>query len=342
MKTTTIGVDLGKRAVQVFTGNGKAVKVYRSDVLGHFAKLKPAIIGIEACSGSHYWARELEKLGHSVRLMPPQYVKPYVKRNKNDSADAEACWEAVQRPGMRFVPVKTAQQQASLQLHRQRERLVGERTKVINQVFGFFLEFGVAFPRSVNRFVRNVGELLSKLEERIPPLARHLIERSADDFVGLSARIDECERLIKAELREDPMAQRLDSIAGVGAITATAVRASVPDVSHFKNGRHFATSLGVTPLQLSSGQTVRLGRMSKRGNPYLRKLLIQGAHAVLNTASCKDDAHRRWLRSLIERRGRCKAAVALANKNARIIYAILAGKADRFSPDAAHRQRDAA
>jgi transposase len=336
MKGTMIGMDIAKRSVQLFSENGKK-KLYRSEVLGYFAKHEAVTVALEACSGSHYWGRELQKLGHKVCLMPPQYVKPYVKRNKNDAADAEACWEAAQRPNMRFVPVKTAEQQAALQLHRERERLIGERTKVVNQVCGFLLEFGVVLSRGVSKFAMNAREALRKHAECIPLISAKLLERCVDDFNRLAERIEECEQLIKGQLRDDPVAQKLDTIAGVGPIIATAARASVPDISQFKNGRHFATSLGVVPLQVSSGQTIRLGKMSKRGNPYLRKLLIQGAHAVLNTVGRKDDAHSRWLQELCRRRGRCKAAVALANKNARIIYAIMAGKAERFSPDAAHQ-----
>jgi transposase len=339
MGAVTIGMDIAKGSVQLF-GEGLKKKLYRSEVLTYFGKLEALTVALEACSGSHYWGRELAKLGHTVRLMPPQYVKPYVKRNKNDAADAEACWEAAQRPSMRFVPVKTAEQQAALQLHRERERLICERTKVVNQACGFLLEFGIALSRGVSKFAMNVREALSKHTERIPPLTSNMLDRCVGDFNRLVERIEDCEELIKTQLRNDPVAQKLDTIAGIGPIIATAARASVPDIGQFKNGRHFATSLGLVPLQASSGQTIRLGKMSKRGNPYLRKLLIQGAHAVLNTVNRKDDSHSRWLQELVRRRGRCKAAVALANKNARIMYVIMAGKAERFSPDAAHRLRE--
>jgi transposase len=274
-----------------------------------------------------------------VRMMAPQYVKPYVKRNKNDSADAEACWEAVQRPNMRFVAIKTPEQQAALQLHRERERLICERTKVVNQVCGFLLEFGVVLSRGISKFAANAGEALAKHERRIPPLTLCLVQRCVDDFLRFNDRVDECEKLIKAQLKEDPIAQNIDTIAGVGPIIATAARASVPHITEFKNGRHFAASLGLVPSQASSGQTIRLGKMSKRGNPYLRKLLIQGAHAVLNMVHRKDDPHSRWLKELMRKRGRCKAAVALANKNARIMYVILAGKTTSFCPVKAHEQQ---
>lgn len=337
-----VGIDLGKSALQIFGGTEFECRLRRSEVVEFFGKMESVTIGIEACSGAHYWARELTKLGHTVRLMPPQYVKPYVKRNKNDSADAEGCWEAVQRPNMRFVPIKTPEQQAALQLHRERERLVCERTKVVNQVGGFLLEFGVVLSRGISKFAANVTQVLAKYGERIPPLTHCLVARCIDDFLHFDKRIEQCEQLINAQLQEDPVAQSLDTIAGVGPITATAIRASVPDITQFKNGRHFAASLGLVPSQASSGQTIRLGKMSKRGNPYLRKLLIQGAHAVLNTVNRrKDDAHSRWLKELCHRRGRCKTAVALANKNARIIYAILAGKTKQFCPEKAHQQQEA-
>jgi len=339
-RISTVGIDLGKSALQIFGDGGFEKRLRRSEVPEFFANNMALTIGIEACSGAHYWARELTNLGHKVHMMPAQYVKPYVKRNKNDSADAEGCWEAVQRPNMRFVPVKTPEQQAALQLHRERERLVCERTKIVNQVGGFLLEFGVVLSRGVTKFAANVTEALAKYEKRIPPLTHCLAKRCVDDFLHFDKRVGECEKLIKAQLEEDPMAQSLDTIAGVGPIIATAVRASVPDIGAFKNGRHFAASLGLVPSQDSSGQTIRLGKMSKRGNPYLRKLLIQGAHAVLNTIKHKDDPHSLWLKDLCHRRGRCKTAVALANKNARIMYAILAGKSTHFCPAKAHQRQE--
>ena len=336
MGAVTIGMDIAKGSVQLY-GEGLKKKLYRSEVLTYFAKLEGLTVALEACSGSHHWAREIGKLGHEVRLMPPQYVKPYVKRNKNDAADAEACWEAAQRPGMRFVPVKTAEQQAALQLHRERERLICERTKVVNQACGFLLEFGVVVSRGVAKFAMKVREALQLHSEAIPALSAKLLERCASDFCRLNERLDECEALIRAQLRDDPVARQLETLPGVGPIIATAMRASIPDIGHFKNGRHFATSLGLVPSQTSTGKTIRLGKISKRGNPYLRKLLIQGAHAVLNTVAHKDDSHSRWLKKLLNHRNRGKVAVALANKNARIIYAILAGKTNRFSPALAHQ-----
>lgn len=331
-----IGVDLAKNSLQLFGGGKLQRRIRRSEVIPFFAKIEPATIGLEACSGSHFWGRELKKLGHDVRLMPPQYVKAYVKRNKNDNEDAEACWEAVQRPNMRFVPIKQPEQQAALQLHRERERLVGERTKVVNQAAGFLLEFGIVLPTGVKKFPEKVRTALERHEEQLPPITVQLVSRCVDDFLHFNQRVEYCEELIKAQLKEDTLAQKLDTIAGVGAIIATAARAYYYDITGFKNGRHFAASLGLTPTQRSTGLTVRLGKISKRGNPYLRKLLVQGAHAVLNTVSRKDDPHSKWLKELVKRRGRCKAAVALANKNARIIYAILSGKSDSFSPELAH------
>jgi transposase len=341
-RISTVGIDLGKSALQVFGDNKFEKRLRRSEVLEFFAKGEKFTVGMEACSGAHYWARELTKFGHTVRLMAPQYVKPYVKRNKNDSADAEACWEAVERPNMRFVPVKTPEQQAALQLHRERERLVCERTKTVNQVCGFLLEFGVVLSRGITKFATNVTEALAKYEKMLPPLTRCLVNRCVEDFLHFDKRVEECEKLINAQLKDDPIAQALDTIAGVGPIIATAMRASVPDIGEFKNGRHFAASLGLVPSQASSGQTIRLGKMSKRGNPYLRKLLIQGAHAVLNGVKYRNDPHSLWLKELLKRRGRCKAAVALANKNARIIYAILAGKTKQFCPIKAHQQQEVA
>jgi transposase len=331
-----IGIDIGKSAHQLYCTGGLKKRLRRSEILEFFSNYTASTIGMEACGGSHYWARELSKAGHTVKLMPPQYVKPFVKRNKNDSADAEGCWEAVQRPTMRFVPVKTAEQQASLQLHRERERLICERTKTVNQVGGFLLEFGIVLSRGINKFAANVADALEKYSERIPALTQMLVSRCVDDFLYFEKRVQQCDELIKLQLKEDPIALCLDTIAGIGPIIATALRALVPDPSQFTNGRHFAASLGLVPSQSSSGQTIRLGKMSKRGNPYLRKTLIQGAHAVINMIGNKTDPHSCWIRDIVERRGRCKAAVAIANKNARIAFAMLSGKTTKFDPIKAH------
>jgi transposase len=331
---STIGVDIAKSVIQVHgaTATGRVVfrkRLNRKDFLPFMANLRPALVGMEACSGAHHWGRELVKLGHDVKLMPAQYVKPYVKTNKNDMADAEGCAEAVTRPTMRFVPVKTEAQQELCMVHRVRERLIKERTALANEIRGFWVELGVVFPQGVDRLLEHVTKALSEHEERLSGGFRAMMERLCGEFSRKDEEIEHYDRLLEEQSRVNEDCQRLMSIPGIGVVTATAIVATVGSMSVFSNGRQFAAYLGLVPRQHSSGGKDRLGGISKRGDGYLRKLLVQGAQAVLRHAQTGSDRRSEWLRELIARRGRCRAAVALANKNARIVWALLT-RGDQF------------
>lgn len=325
---STLGIDLAKNRFRVVGLNaaGKVVLrkwLYRSDVMGFMTQLSPCLVGMEACAGAHYWGREFVKLGHDVRLMPPQYVKPYVKRNKNDTNDAEACAEAATRPTMHFVPVKTEGQQALLQLHRVRERLVKVRTALGNEIRGFLAEFGIVLPVGINRLGCEVSEALSKYGEQLRGETSEVILRLRSELLRVEEEISFYERRIRQLHRQTPASVRLDSIPGIGEMVASAIVATVGNGSQFRNGRQFAAFLGLTPRQHSTGGKPRLGRISKRGDGYVRKLLVQGAQAVLKRVEKKTDPYSQWIKQLVERRGWCRAAVAVANKNARISWALL-------------------
>jgi transposase len=325
---STIGIDIAKSVIQVHgaSKSGRRLfskKVNRSEFLPFMANLKPCLVGMEACGGSHHWGRELSKLGHEVKLMPPQHVKPYVKTNKNDAADAEACAEAVTRPTMRFVPVKSEAQQELAMLHRVRERLIKERTALANQIRGFFTELGMVFPQGINRLQSRVTEALKKHDERLSGMFRTMMNQLLEEFTCKETEIERYEKMLEEQSRSDEQCKRLMTIPGVGVITATAIVSTIGSMNPFSNGRHFAAFLGLVPRQHSSGGKDRLGGISKRGDGYLRKLLVQGAHAVLRHSKKLKGSRGQWLNNLILNRGRCRAAVALANKNARIIWALL-------------------
>ena len=324
MQVSTVGIDLAKRVFQIHgvDQDGNVVlrkQLRRAQVLGFFAKLPPCLVGMEACGTSHYWARELATLGHEVRLMPPQYVKPYVKRNKHDPADAEACCEAVRRPSMRFVPVKTEGQQAVLVMHRSRELLVRQRTQVVNALRGHFAEFGVIEPQGI----WHVGRLRARLEDEstIPEPGRTVLGL----LIGQLDQLDRCIAQVEAEIlawhRANPVSRRLAEIPGVGPLIASTIVATVPDPSVFRSGREFAAWLGLVPRQRSTGGKERLGRISRQGNRSIRRLLIVGAHsALLRSKEIRANA---WVRGLLGRCARLKVAVALANKTARIAWAMM-------------------
>ena len=282
---TTIGLDLAKQVFQVhgIDADGTTVlrkQLRRSQVLSFFSRLAPCLVGMEACATAHYWARELAALGHEVRLMPAQYVKAYIKRNKNDAADAEAICEAVVRPTMRFVPAKTAEQQAALLLHRGRERLVRQRTGLVNALRGHLAEFGVIAPQGL----RNVGKLIAVVRDvgdaRLPDLARQVLEVLAAQIEQLEGAVAAVEKQLMAWHKSNPVSQRLATIPGIGPIIASAIAASVAEPGGFRSGREFAAWLGLVPRQNSTGGKHRLGGISKRGNRYLRRLLINGASAI--------------------------------------------------------------
>jgi transposase len=329
MKITTIGFDVAKTIFQIHgvDGQGRVAvrkRLKRNQVLTSFANLAPCLIGMEACGGAHYWARQLAGFGHTVKLIAPQFVKPYVKTNKNDAADAEAICEAVARPNMRFVPVKSGEQQGVLALHRARQGFVKARTAQANQIRGLLAEYGIVIPQGISHIARRLPEILEDAENALPGLFRELIARLGEHMQSLDRHVEELEAQIQRWHRNNATSCRLAQIPGIGPITASALAASVGDGKQFKNGRQLAAWLGLVPKQHSSGGKPLLLRISKRGDTYLRTLLIHGARAVIRCAGHKADYQDSWLACLIERRHKNVAAVALANKDARIVWALLA------------------
>lgn len=324
-EVSTIGLDLAKHMFQVhgLDEQGNVVvrkQVRRTALLKFFATLAPCTVGLEACASAHYWAREIGALGHIVKLMPPAYVKPYVKRGKNDAADAEAICEAVMRPTMRFVPVKSAEQQANAMIYKVRELLVRQRTQLINALRSHLAELGVIAAQGVGKIDGLIAVVRDRSDERLPSAARGALLELAGQIEALDARIEPLEREIVSAVRSNDTARRLASVPGIGPIIAGALLAMVPDPGGFSSARHFACWLGFAPRQNSSGGKQRLGRISKRGNRYLRSLLILGARNVLRRSSARMSA---WLKALRARRPFKVAAVALAHKTARIVWALM-------------------
>jgi transposase len=337
MNIKRIGIDLAKLVFQLHgvDHQGKPVlrkQLRRNQMLGYFAKLSPCLIGMEACSSSHYWARELQKLGHSVKLMAPQFVKPYVKGNKNDANDAEAICEAVARPNMRFVAVKTIEQQDIQTVHRIRSGLVQQRTAKVNQIRGFLAEYGIVVERRVEKLRKALPLLLEDAENGLSLDFRALLQSLQQDLIALDDRASEMDKKIQQLANTNSTAKRLQQIPGIGPITATALACAIGDGKQFKRGRDLAAWIGLTPRQHSSGGKDCLLGISKRGDAYLRTLLIHGARSVLKVADKKDDPRSRWLQNLCSRRNKNIAAVALANKNARIVWALLTKGTD-FLPE---------
>jgi transposase len=319
---TTIGLDLAKHVFQVHGVDARGATVLRKrlrrgQVLGFFSRIPRCVVGLEACATAHYWARELGALGHEVRLMPAQYVKAYIKRNKHDAADAEAICEAVGRPTMRFV----SEQQATQLLHRGREQLVRQRTMLVNALRAHLAEFGLVAAQGL----RNVGELIAIVrddgDKRLPAVARQVLQVLANQIEQIEAAIAALERQLLAWHKTNPVSQRLASIPGIGPIIATAIATTVADPTVFRSGREFAAWLGLVPRQNSTGGKTRLGGITKRGNRYLRRLLINGASAnLLRSKATKADP---WVIGLRRRRPPLVVAVALANKTARIAWAVM-------------------
>ena len=328
MNINRIGLDLAKAVFQVHGVDGQEKVVLnrqlrRSQVLGFFGKLPPCLIGMEACASSHYWAKELMKRGHTVRLIAPQFVKPYVKSQKNDANDAAAICEAVSRPSMRFVAVKTEEQQDIQAVHRVRSELVKQRTAKVNQIRGLLGERGIAVGQRVAVLRKQLPELLEDAGNPLSDRFRRLLHGLREDLVALDHRIAALDQEILTIVGESAAVQRLQKIPGIGPVTATALVAAVGDGSCFKRGRDLAAWLGLTPRQHSSGGKERLLGISKHGDSYLRTWLIHGARAVLRTVGDKTDPRSCWLKSVSARRHKNIAAVALANKNARIVWALL-------------------
>src|SRR5882672_5350887 len=336
---TTIGLDIAKSVFQVHGVDAEGNVIIRRQlkrryVLAFFQKLPPCLVGIEACASSHHWSRELQALGHRVRLMPPAYVKPYVKRQKNDAADAEAICEAVTRPNMRFVETKTAEQQGCLTLHRTRHLFIRQQTAVINAIRAHLAEFGIVAP--VGR--KGVDQLLSIVadasDKRLPAVTRSCVAALGAQLQMLKAQILEFDRMIWAWHRSSETSKRLDAIPGVGPALATALVASVADPKAFRSGRDFSAWIGLVPKQSSSGGKDKLGSISKQGDRYLRSLFTAGALAVIRYAKIHGTRHRPWLTALLARRPTKVAAIALANKLARMAWAMMA-RGERYREPAA-------
>jgi len=336
---TTIGLDIAKSVFQVHGVDAEGHVVIRRQlkrryVLGFFQKLPPCLIGIEACASSHHWSRELQGLGHTVRLMPPAYVKPYVKRHKNDAIDAEAICEAVARPNMRFVATKTPEQQSGLVLHRTRHLFIRQQTAVINSIRAHLAEFGIVAPVGRNGVEQLLSVAADSNDKRLPEVARACVVALGAQLQTLKAQILQFDRLIMAWHRSSEASRRLDDIPGVGPALATALVASVADPKVFRSGRDFSAWIGLVPKQNSSGGKDRLGHISKRGDRYLRSLFTTGALAVIRYAKIHGTKHRPWLTALLARRPTKVAAIALANKIARIAWAMMA-RGERYKQPAA-------
>jgi transposase len=328
-----IGIDLAKSVFQIHGVDAHENVVLRRQVRraklrAFFAQCPPCHIGMEACGSAHYWARELDRLGHTVRLIAPQFVTPYRKNDKNDGNDAEAVCEALGRPTMRFVPIKDEEQQAVLCVHRARSLLVEERTALANQLRGLLAEYGLVIPQGVARLRAALPGILEDAENGLPLLAREVFADLTARLQGLDTHIATYDRRILHLARTMAAAKRLLQVEGVGPLTATALVASVGDARLFKNGRQFAAWLGLVPRQHSTGGKSRLGRITKRGDVYLRTLLVHGARSLLRQRGKKTNAKLCWAAALAERRGVNKAAVALAAKQARILWALLAHESD--------------
>ena len=329
MKITTVGIDLAKTVFQVHgvDERGKSLfnrKLRRSQVLVFFSQLAPCLIGMEACAGAHHWARQLQMQGHTVKLMAPQFVKPYVKANKTDAADAEAICEAVTRPSMRFVPIKNREQQAVLSLHRARQGFVKERTAQANQIRGLLTEYGIILPPGISHVAKRIPAIVGDVENELPGVFRELLARLRVHLMELDGQVQALEKQIKTWHQSNEDSQRLEKIPGFGVLTASALVASLGDARSFRNGREMAAWLGLVPRQHSSGGKPLLLGISKRGDSYLRTLMVHGARSAIRVAERKQTTTDNWSTEMMKRRHKNVAAVARANKNARVAWALLA------------------
>jgi transposase len=329
MNITTLGIDIAKSVFHLHGTNkqGKLElkkRLRRNQLLAFMQNLPPCLVGMEACGGAHYWARKFQEYGHRVKLIAPQYVKPYVKTNKNDYNDAEAINEAVDRPTMRFVGIKALWQQDIQTLHRARSRLMQMRSSLSSHTRGLLMEYGIVIPKQIGQLRQGLPLILADAENELSPNIRALVAGLYEELQGLDRLINEKDKQVLAIHRESELSQRLGEIEGVGPLTATAFVSAVGDAKMFKRGRDCSAWLGLVPRQYSTGGKTILGSISKRGDRYLRTNLIHGARSVISKADNKTDARSRWIQQLKSRVGMNKACVALANKNARILWALMA------------------
>src|SRR5712671_3537470 len=332
-RVTTVGIDIAKNGVCIHgvDAHGHVVvkkRLARQKVLPFLTQLPPCLIGMEASGGAHYWAREFTQLGHTVKLMSPQFVKPYVQSQKNDPNDAAGICEAVERPRMRGVPVKSIPQQDVQALHRIRERQITARTALINQIRGLLMEYGIVIPQRASQVRHKLPIVLEDAENGLTATAREWLHALAEELQALDQRIAATDQQIERVFEADEACQRLAQLPGIGPLTATALVAAVGDATEFKNGRQCAAWLGLVPRQHSTGGKTTLLGISKRGDSYLRKLLVHGARTTIRWVGRKTDRRSQWIRQLVERRGKNRTAVAVANKHARIVWALLTSHQD--------------
>lgn len=332
-KVTVLGIDLAKNSFQLHGVDEKGNRVLkkkltRKQLVAFIAQLPPCLIGIEACGGAHHWVRVLSEWGHTVKMIAPQFVKPYVKSNKNDAVDAEAICEAVQRPSMRFVPSKSIEQQDIQSVHRIRSLLVGRRTAQANQIRGLLMEYGIVIPQGISTLRKAIPDLLEDAENTLSSYFRELLRELYDEIVHFDERIETIELKLKVISEQNEDCQRLLTIPGVGLLTATALIAAIGDISVFKSGRELAAWIGLVPRQHSTGGKPTLLGISKRGDTYLRTLLIHGGRSVVRVAHKHQDKRNQWIGEIKKRRGENISNVAVANKNARIAWALLTKKED--------------
>lgn len=328
IKICVLGIDLAKQSFQLHGVDENEEPVLkkslsRQKLMGFIANLSPCLIGLEACGGAHHWVRVFTKMGHTVRIMAPQFVKPYVKSNKNDAVDAEAICEAVARPTMRFVPAKSIEQQDLQSIHRIRSQSVAKRTAQVNQLRGLLMEYGIVLPKGISHVRKRIPDILEDAENSLTPLFRALLNDIYSEIIHSDKRIKILEDKLALLSKHNEDCQRLLTIPGVGPLTATALVCAIGDVRVFNSGRELAAWLGLVPRQHSTGGKPTLMGISKRGDPYLRMLLIHGGRAVVRVTNNYHDKRNKWIQELEHRRGKNITAVAVANKNARIAWALL-------------------
>jgi transposase len=328
-KVTLLGIDLAKNVFQLHgvDDKGKPVlirKLTRNKLMEAMTKQPPCTVVMEACGGANYWSRKFKQMGHEVKLISPQFVKPFVKTNKNDRNDAEAIVEAASRPTMRFVSPKTVEQEDIQMVHRVRSRLIQERTALVNQIRGLLAEYGIVVPKGINKIRKALPGILEDAKNELSHSGRLIFNDLYEEIEEKDKKIKKYDMKLEVIFKTNEACQKIEKIEGIGIIAATAIVATIGDPKVFKNGRHFAAFLGLVPRQCSSGNKQRLLGISKRGDIYIRTLLIHGGRSVVRCVDNKEDPRSKWIKNIKERRGTNKAAVALANKNARIIWAVLA------------------